>query len=136
MIDELAKRKENFDELNSVRVRLADGQEWAVPKPWLEIRPVFRDGRSVGNYATFSYGPELEGLVEAMADCESRSAQLVAVASLAAYLLGQQYDLVDGELDQLLAFRPDDPTSAEWVERVMEIATGNSGPKAGRAGGA
>ena len=45
MIDEKSRRKESFDQRNSVPVVLADGQTWHLPKPWLELHPVFRDGK-------------------------------------------------------------------------------------------
>jgi len=135
VLDEVLKRKPNFDEPNSVRVTLADGQAWAVPKPWLEIRPVFRGGKAASNYPAYTYGPELDDLLAAIAEAEGQLEQLCAVASLAADLLRSHYDLADEDLDQLLAFRRGDPASAEWVERVIEIAAGRSGPKAGRAGG-
>jgi len=135
MLDEAKKRKPIFDEDNSVRVTLADGQAWAVPKPWLEIRPVFRGGRAASNFPVYTYGAELEELVEAIGQAEGLCDQLSAVATLAARLLQWHYELSDADLDQLLAFRRGDPASAEWTERVIETATGRCGPKAGRAGG-
>ena len=80
-------------------------------------------------------GPELDGLVEAMAECEDLDSQVIAVASLAAYLLCWHYELTDAELDGLLAFRAADETSLNWLREVFAIATGRSGPKACRAGG-
>jgi len=135
VLNETAKRKANFDEANSVRVVLADGQAWAVPKPWLEIRPVFRGGEVVSNYPVFTYGPGLEALLDAIARADGLSEQIAGVATLAACLLQWHYELSDLDLDQLLAFRRGDPASAHWTERVIETATGRSGPKVGRAGG-
>ena len=135
MLDETAKRKPNFDAANSVPVVLADGQAWAVPKPWLEIRPVFRDGRAASAWPAYSYGPDLDRLVERVAEAELFTNQVAAVATLAAELLRHQYELSDPDLDQLLAYRRDDPVSIEWTGQVIEIATGRSGPKAGCAGG-
>ena len=135
MIDEASKRKPNFDERNAAPVVLADGQTWFIPKPWLEVRPVFRGGRAVTAYPVLTYGPELDGLVEAMADCENLSAQVTAIASLAAYLLRWHYELADADLDGLLAYRRADDRSLKWMTDVVDIATGNSGPKAWCAGG-
>ena len=135
MLDEAAKRKPNFDERNSVPVVLADGQSWHVPKPWLEIRPVFRRGRAVSSYPVLTCGPELDGLIEAMADCDDLDNQVVAAASLAAHLLLWHYDLSDADLDTLLAFRATDETSLNWLREVFAVATGRSGPKRSRAGG-
>jgi hypothetical protein len=135
MLDELSKRKPNFDERNSAPVILADDQAWFVPKPWLEIRPVFRGGRAVSAYPVLTCGAELDGLVEAMSECENLSGQVMAIASLAASLLSWHYDLTDAELDGLLAFRRADEQSLNWLREVCDIATGRSGPKVWCAGG-
>ncbi len=130
MIDEVSKRKPNFDARNSAPVVLADGQSWFVPKPWLEIRPVFRGGKAVAAYRVLTCGPELDGLIEAMAECEDLDSQVMAAASLTAHLLCWHYDLSDKELDQLLAFRRSDDASLKWMCESMAIAAGRSGPKA------
>jgi hypothetical protein len=136
MLNEAEKRKPNFDERNSAPVILADSQTWHVPKPWLEIRPVFRGGKAVRAYPVLTCGPELDGLVEAMAECEDLASQVIAIASLAAYLLCWHYELTDAELDGLLAFRKGDDASLKWMTDVCDIAMGASGPKAFRAGDA
>lgn len=135
MLDEAAKRKPNWSERNSAPVVLADGQSWWVPKPWLEIRPVFRGGRAVSAYPVPTQGPELDELVDAMAECEDRAGQVMAAASLAAHLLCWHYELTDAELDGLLAFRLLHDESAEWMREIFAIATGQSGPKVWSAGG-
>jgi hypothetical protein len=97
---------------------------------------VFRGSKAVRAYPVLTCGPELDGLVEAMADCEDLDSQVVAVASLAAHLVCWHYDLTDTELDGLLCFRAADETSLNWLREVVSIATGHSGPKAFRAGDA
>jgi hypothetical protein len=129
MIDERSKRKPNFDECNSAPVVLADGQRWHVPKPWLEIRPVFHGGRAVRAHAAITSGPDLDAMIDAVADAEDRVTQISLVASLAAHLLLWHYALDDDELDQLLAFRLSDEASAIWIREIFAIATGQSGPK-------
>ena len=129
-LDESSLRKPNFDERNSVPVVFADGQAWHVPKPWLEVRPVFKKGKAVTSYPVLTHGAQLDELVETMADCEHLDAQVVAAASLAAHLLTWHYNLADAQLDQLLAFRRGDEASHQWLRDVFAIATGNSGPKA------
>jgi hypothetical protein len=136
MLDEVGLRKEEtFDEENSVRLVLADSQAWAIPKPWLQIRPIFRDGRVVTKYRVLTYGPAIDELIEAIAATETADEQVSAVASLAAYLLQWQYELTDADLDQLLAYMVGNEESMTWLKRVMEIATGSDGPKVFRAGG-
>jgi hypothetical protein len=135
MLNEAEKRKPNFSERNSAAVVLADGQEWWIPKPWLEIRPVFRGGKADGAYPAYGYGPDLNRMIERVAEAELFTDQVAAVATLAASLLCWQYDLSDPDLDQLLAYRRNDPDSVEWTRLVIEIATGRSGPKVSSAGG-
>jgi hypothetical protein len=134
MIDERARRKPNFDERNAAPVVLADGQTWHVPKPWYEVRPIFRKGRAVSAYRVLTYGPQLDELVKALSDNDDLDAQVIGVASLAAYLLQWHYELTDKDLDGLLAFRCFDPESLAWYRDVFAIATGRSGPKACCAG--
>ena len=135
LLDEKAKRKPNFDERNAAPVVLADGQPWFVPKPWLEIRPVFRGGKAVSAYPVITCGPSLDALVDAVAEADDGMVQISFVASLAAHLLCWHYDLTDPELDQLLAFRVHDDASLNWTREVFAVATGQSGPKVCRAGG-
>lgn len=127
--DERSRRKETFDEPNSVAVTFHGGETWFLPKPWLEVRPVFRRGRAVDSVAMLTNGPELDELVDAIAEAESFAAQIVGAASLGAKLLLYHYDLADEDLDRLLCFRVTDPASMEWVQKVIEVATGRSGPK-------
>jgi hypothetical protein len=136
MIDEKTKRKPNFDERNATPVVLADGQTWHVPKPWLEIRPVFRGGKPVSTYRVLTCGAELDGLVEAIAAADDLDAQIIGIASLAAHLLRWHYELTDAELDKLLAFRCSDEKSLDWMRQIFAIATGRSGPKVSSAGAA
>jgi hypothetical protein len=114
---------------------LADGQAWFLPKPWLEIRPVFRGGKVVTAWRVLTCGPELDALVEALGESDDLDSQVMAAASLAAHLLRWHYELTDAELDQLLAFRCADASSLDWMREVFRIATGRSGPKVCSAGG-
>jgi hypothetical protein len=134
-LNELERRKPTFDEANSVGVTLGDGQKWFVPKPWLEIRPTFRGGRATGNYPVNTYGHEIDALVDVIAGAEDSLERLSGIASLAAYLLTQQYELEDADLDKLLCFRLNDESSTDWTGQVIKVATGRSGPKRLRAGG-
>ncbi len=134
MISETTLRKANFDEKHSSPITLSDGQTWYLPKPWVEVRPVFKDGKAVTTYTVLTVGPELDDLVEAIADAETTKAQVAGAASLAAHLLRHHYDLRDEDLDQLLRFRISDPASLAWVNGVIEIATGQFVPKRSGAG--
>ena len=97
---------------------------------------MFRGGKAVTAYPVLTCGPELDELVEAMADCDDLDGQVVAVASLAAYLLRWHYDLTDAELDQLLAFRAADETSLELARETSSRSRRDApAQKSSRAGG-
>ena len=68
MLDEKGLRRPEFDERSSVRIRLADGQEWAFPKPWLEIHASFVGGRATETCPILSSGSKHDGRREMTAE--------------------------------------------------------------------
>jgi hypothetical protein len=122
MLSEVGKRTDAFDEANSVRIVLADGQGWAFVKPHFQFRPRFQDSKVVRVERAITYGGDCDRLVEAIGD--GSIDQFSGVASLAAFVLRKSYTLAEEELDQLLAFSPDDAASMEWPRRVMEVVVG------------
>ena len=135
MLNEVDKRGPDFVEHDSVRVELADGQQWAFPLPWLVVQPVFENGVAVRSYRRLGYDKTTDILVEMLADLDGPNdgpdAVASVTASLAASLLRMSYDLDEGDLDQLLAFRSDVAGSTDWMVNVVEIATGRHGVKRG-----
>jgi hypothetical protein len=126
-LDERARRKPGFDEVNSAPVTLADGQTWFLPKPWYEVYASFKGGRSVGTRPTLTCGPELDALIEAIGGCEDAHAMLSGAATLGARLMLANYDLADEDLDRLFCYRPREPESWQWGKAVMDVATGLAG---------
>jgi hypothetical protein len=135
MIDERSKRKNTFDEPNSVAVEFLDGQVWFLPKPWIQIRPVFKDGVAFSSWRAYTLGPRIDPLLELIAGVDTVDEQVVAIATVAAEMLRYHYELSDAELDSILAYRIADPASSAWFGAVVETATGRNGPKRSRAGG-
>jgi hypothetical protein len=133
--DEETLRKSCFDLSNSVPIVLADGQTWFLPKPWLEIRPVFRLGRAYSAGRVLTYGDDLDQRVKEIGQCTEESAIIAAIASLGAYLLSVTYELRDSDLEELFHFRVGDQGSLDWAKQVMDVATGQSGPKVFSGGG-
>src|ERR1019366_2671183 len=118
-LDEKSLRKPAFDEATSAPISLADGQDWLLPKPWLEVRPIFRGGRSVDTLPVMTCGPEFDGLKQAVQDAEG-DAVIAAGATLAAHMLLTNYALNDDQLSSLLAFRD----GSTWIRDVMGLASG------------
>jgi hypothetical protein len=131
VLDELSRRKDNFDERDSVAVTFVDGQVFFLPKPWLDVRPSFRAGMATTCYTCYTNGPLIDGLVDLSADADDPFERVAATASIAAVMLQWHYELDDSELDRLLAFRIGDESSADWPSAVIDVATGRSGPKVG-----
>jgi hypothetical protein len=129
MIDEKSSRKPCFDEVNSVWVDFANDNRFAVPLPWLQVRPTFREGKPVDAYRVFTYSEAIDGLIDAIGEAETADHVICGIASLGAYLLGQQYDLTDAELDNILAYNSTEPSTMEWTRQLIAIARGRSGPK-------
>lgn len=128
MTPEALKRRDDLDEVRSVPVVMADGQTWLLPKPWVAVHPVFKDGRPVDDWKCLTYGPELDALVENVAEAEGIASVLAGVA-LAAHLLRRNYDLSDDELAEVLVYRCGDPASQAMLRTVFDVATGRTGPK-------
>jgi hypothetical protein len=132
MIDEESRRREEFQEA-STWVTLADGQRWAIPKPYLAIFPTFRDGLAVESFQHLTYGPHIDAMMEAIRECEDLEGRLLKVLTMGAYLLHRNYDLSDAELEELFVYRLDDPASAEMVGAILDVAAGRG--KKVRSGG-
>jgi hypothetical protein len=134
VLDERGLLRPECDERNSVPVRLADGNDWLLPKPWVEIHASFRGGKAEATFPILTHGPELDALVEAVGECQDNAAILCGAATLGAYLIRRNYDLDDSQLDQLFAFRPGDADSWGWISAVMDVATGTGGSRSFRDG--
>lgn len=132
---ESSARRPTFSEEGSARVVMADGQEWALRRPSLRLRPKFSGGRAV-SAATSPYlegGSELESLLAAV----TADGDFVAAAmSVGAYLLSFNYDLTDADLEALFAFGGSDAEGTlGWARRIMQVANGIDAPKAPTSGG-
>lgn len=105
-------------------VVLANGEAWLIPRPGWHVKAVFKDQKAVGTVSRLGYGTEVDELVEALADDDTSDGAVIAiVATIAAELLRWSYDLTEVELDGLLHFRADDPSSMKWVREVANVAT-------------
>lgn len=123
------RRKADLDLEICTPIILADGQEWYFPRPWLEIVPIFRDGKAVDRSKLLTCGPELDLLLESIAEEEDPAREILAVMTLGGFLLLRNYDLTDDELSQLFIYRPRDPASQDMLRSIIEVATGGGGMK-------
>ncbi len=129
VIDEKSRRRSSFELEHSVPVVLGDAQTWYFPKPWLEIQPCFRDGKVARVRSVLTYGQEMEDLIDAIRASVDDCGTISAIASLGAFMLGWNYELSDADLDTLFSFRSVEHMSAAWPTQVIDLATGQSGPK-------
>jgi hypothetical protein len=137
---EQARRKADVDLEICTPITLADGQAWYFPRPWLEIVPHFQDGKAINRSRLLTCGPELDFLIEAIAQEDDYIRQILAVMTLGALLIKRCYDVTDEELSRLFTYRPNDPASEDMIAAIIDAATGGSGlrgrdgPKACAAG--
>jgi hypothetical protein len=117
------RRRPEFDAESGVPVRLANGEEWVLPRPYLEIRPIFRGGAAVARSRFLTCG-ELDPLIETIGRAEDPAAQILAVMTLGALLLRRNYDLADADLERLFVYRVGDPASEAMIRGIMDVATG------------
>jgi hypothetical protein len=135
MINERSRRLDTFRAEFCEGVKLADGQTWYLPKPWVEICPTFENGAAVDYSRALTVGPDLEVLVDAVRSNEGVAA-ILAIMTLGAFLLRRNYELTDAELETLFVYRDGDSESDAMLRGIVDTATGLHGPKRSRAGAA
>jgi hypothetical protein len=124
-LNEESLRRAEFSE--GTRIRLADGQEWTFPKPWIRLFPRRgQDGKiDVGGGLTF--GSTFNELLDEYVELdEDKVIPKVGVQfRMACLLLVQNYDLSDKQLEQLLIFEPDnDDNLAMWRDELLPLLLG------------
>lgn len=129
VLDEQALRREDFAE--GVEVKLWDGQIWTLPRPVLSgFYPKRKHDGTFEASTGFQFGPEYDRLLDAFIDSTDGLERMGLLFSLAAYLLGRNYDVADADLPRLL-YRvvADDPRQEENFEMwqiLSDIALGNA----------
>src|SRR3954454_25320840 len=118
------RRKVDLDLEICAPIKLADGQEWYFPRPWLEIVPIFRDGKAVDRSKLLTCGPELDLLLESIAEEEDPAREILAVITLGGFLLLRNYDLTDEELEEPSIYRPPYPASQNMIASIIEVGSG------------
>ena len=119
------RRRGDLDTELCTPITLADGQAWYFPRPWLEIRPIFREGKATARTRLLTCGDELDTLLEAIGTEEDGIAQALSILTLGAFLLLRNYDLADDELGRLFILRPGDPDSDRILHEILDVATGH-----------
>lgn len=122
---EASRRKPEMDPEICASIRLADGQNWYFPRPWFEVRPIFRDGKTKHHTRMLTCGDELDVLLEAIGTEEDGVTQALSILTLGAFLLLRNYDLEDEELARLFILRPGDPDSDRVLHEILDVATGH-----------
>jgi hypothetical protein len=132
VIDEKSRRTDAFDLATSAAITLADGRQWFIPKPWVALFPVIRDGKCITSFSSLTCGPDLDALIADIREVDGPD-QIHAILSLGAFLLRRQYTLSDSELETLFVWTGDERTN-EMLDTIMRTATGADPPKASSAG--
>jgi hypothetical protein len=131
-LDEASFRRPDFED--GTPIRLADGQEWIFPRPYIRFVPAEGEGGTLafgGRRRTL--GPAFDRFFGAMIESDDETTQATAALNLAATMLLHNYDLDIGHIQTLLAYDPDSDESAAVWERIVDVAMGTS-PKASAVG--
>ena len=128
MIDEKSKRKDNFDEANSVPIVLADGQAWHFEKPWVRLKPLKRRvkfaGGKMSSLRLETDDPDFDRLRSALFD--SSESFYGPLCDMAAFLLLRQYNLTDEELSDLIVFEEATENGNPWIAELIGVVAGTS----------
>lgn len=122
---ESSRRKPEVDIETCMPITLADGQTWYFPRPWLEIRPIFRESKAATYTRLLTCGDELDTLLQSIGAEEDGIAQAMSILTLGAFLLLRNYDVADDELGRLFVLRPNDPDSDRVLHDILDVATGH-----------
>ena len=122
MLDELALRKEGFEE--GTRVVLADGQEWSIPEYTFIFMPEYgEDGRiTAGGRASFGADVDADLDVWLGSVDVQPIERLSAMMRVACELLTKNYNLDISALQTLLKKDGGDPANREmWAELTRAV---------------
>jgi hypothetical protein len=122
-LDEKSLRTPGFTE--GVKVTLADGQEWTLPKPRIRFKPRIVDGRvEIGGGPSF--GPEFDDKLDILFGItQADPAERLRVKfEVAVRLLATNYNLEPDNFAELIELEPGDPVSDERWEQLCNAIMG------------
>lgn len=133
MLDEKALRRPTFQP-ESAPVVLADGQTWWLAKPTIRLRPSFGGGKAVSVATRTTWGDDFDALAESV-DSGTAVDMFNAILNLGAFMLSQNYDLADSDLEDLFVVTISGDEPSELLGDIVKIAKGQA-PKPSPGGDA
>jgi hypothetical protein len=109
------------------KIRLADGQEWTVPKPWLRFYAKRGNDGKIGLGGGMTWGSDYNVLLDEYAESgdDDFYERLTVQFRMASLLLLQNYDLTDKQLESLLVLEPDNEDNrAMWQDDILPLVLG------------
>ncbi len=121
MLDEAKLRRSEFRE--GPAIRLADGQEWTLPRP--PDRDAWRalDDSEVNRSDPFPFGSDYPAILHACLEAEDEAERLRSELSLAILLLSHNYCLRSSEYLSLLAYPSNHPALGALQRALRDVAT-------------
>ena len=107
------------------RVKLADGQHWAFPKPRLVFKPKIVNG-AIDFDGGPTFGPEFDDKLEVLIGVREASLveHLRIKFEMAVRLLRTNYELRDEDFAELIVLVVGDPASDERWEQLERVLMG------------
>lgn len=127
LIDEKTLRLETFDADRSAPVAFPGGV-FHLPKPVYRLRPLFQNGKRVGETSLVADDPAFERLKEAIVKAvDNPEADFYGLmVDLAVYMLSKNYALTDDHLGLIFGEEVNHVGESSWKTELMAIAHGNA----------
>ena len=122
-LDEIALRKPGYSE--GIKVTMADGQQWTIPKPRIRFKPRIVDGKvEIGGGPSF--GPEFDDKLDILLGvAEADPAERLRVKfEVAVRLLATNYNLEPENFADLIVLEPGDPASDDRWDQLCNAIMG------------
>lgn len=126
MFEYVEKDHRRPDFVEGTPVKLADGQEWILPRPWVRMYPVVAEDGSVQVGGGITFGPEDDELVDQLFLADTLLAKATAEFAMAVRLLRRNYDLPAEAYSKLLVFDSASQDNADVWEGIRGHLRGDS----------
>lgn len=133
-LDELALRRPTF--LGGIPVTLADGQDWMIPVPDVQLTRLIRDRTAESGYRfTYGFGGQEDAEFGKLRDAfSSDKGSLAAEMAMYDHVLSLNYNLTDEQISTLLSFTVNGQSLDPIRDAILTVLAGGGSPKTSTGG--